>query len=160
MKTCFLFLLFALCLPETCIGQTCDPEIAKHVYHPDRLKIAQAMAGSCITVAGVWMDASHGKWHDHCRHEKDGDAHCWLKPDEDKYINAENRKSQDGNLVVEPVCRYFVSQPDAKAACKGFKQKIFLPKPGDRVRVTGVWVLDTAHGHMEIHPVSKIEVIE
>src|ERR1700758_3662337 len=109
-KLYFLFALLVLLIPVPAHSQGCDPELAKHVYRPKRLRIAQAMAGSCITITGVWQDASHGITRDHCRHEKDGDAHCWLKPDEEKYANAENRKSQDGNLVVETICRYIVAQ--------------------------------------------------
>ena len=138
-------------------GQTCDKTLAKHVYNPQRL----VTKAPCVTLTGVIVDASHGKNKDGCRHEADGDGHCWLKLDsgQERFINDENRKNQDGNLVFEPMCRYRVTQKDALAACKGWKQPLVLPPVGSHVKVTGVWVLDHQHGHLELHPASSIEVI-
>ena len=45
--------------------------------------------------------------------------------------------------------------------CKGFNGPHFaIPKVGDRLKVTGVYVQDIDEGgHTEIHPVNKIEII-
>jgi len=148
------FLLLASCA----YGQTgCDSTLSRHIYHPARL-VASA---PCATVTGIIMDATHGKRVQGCRVEADGDYHCWLKldPRQEQYINAENKAKQDGNLVWEPICQHKVTQADALAACKGFHQNINIPPPGSHVRMTGVPVLDKQHGHMEIHPVTSIEVL-
>lgn len=161
MKNAFwILLLAAFLVPQGVSAQACDTSLAKHVYHPERL-VTQP-GGECLTVTGTWVDASHGRTGDGCRHEKDGDGHCWLKLDagQEKFLNAENQSKQDGNLVVEPICVYRTTQADAKAACRKFHQQILLPRLGSRVRVTGVWVLDKQHGHMEIHPITRIEPID
>ena len=137
-----------------------DPaaELQKHIYNPKRLVVQE----SRVMVTGTWVDASHGRTGDGCRHEKDGDGHCFVKldPGQEKYLNAKNLQNEDGNLVVEPICIYKVTQADAKAACKNFHQQISLPKIGSHVQITGVWVLDMEHGHMEIHPISSIRVLK
>jgi len=152
-----LLSLALLALPSICHSQTCDPLLAKHIYHAQRLHVQKA----CVSVTGIWQDASHGKTGDGCRHEKDGDGHCWLKLDagQEQYLNAENRSEQDSNLVIEPIYIYKSTQPDAVAFRKGFSQQIKLPPIGAHVKVTGVWVLDAQHGHLEIHPVTSIEVL-
>lgn len=135
----------------------CDASLLAHVYHPKRLVVKQA----CISVTGTLVDASHGRQKDGCRHEADGDCHTWLKldPGEDGLLNDKNLSNEAGNLVIEPICRYSVTQADAVEACKDWKQPLALPPPGSHMRVTGAYVLDTAHGHMEIHPISAIEVL-
>lgn len=135
----------------------CDQGLFAHIYNPKRLVVKQP----CISVTGTLVDASHGRNKDGCRHEADGDCHTWLKLDkgEESLLNAKNRSNEGGNLVIEPVCRYRVTQADALAACKNYKQPLVLPPPGTRVRVTGAYVLDTQHGHFELHPVSAIEVL-
>lgn len=133
-----------------------DDSVWAHIYHPQRLQVIEANA----TVTGTIVDATHGKRKQGCRSEADGDLHCWLKLDagQDKYINAENVKNQGGNLVFEPICQHRVTQANAKAACKNYKQPITIPPVGSHVRMTGDSVLDTQHGHMEIHPAKSIEV--
>src|SRR6266566_2819792 len=117
-----VFVLMALFCCGVSHATQCDSSLAKHIYHPKRLVAKVA----CVSVTGVWDDASHGKTKDGCRHEKDGDGHCWLRLDrgQAKYLNAENTKNQAGHLVVEPICIYHVTQEDAISACKGFKQSI------------------------------------
>lgn len=136
----------------------CDESLFAHIYHPKRLVVKQA----CISVTGTLVDATHGRWKDGCRHEKDGDGHCFLKLDkgEESLLNAKNRQNEGGNLVIEPICRYRVTQADAVEACKDWKQPLVLPTPGTHVRVTGAYVFDAQHGHMEIHPISAIEVLQ
>lgn len=126
------------------------------MYNPKRLQVIDA----CITVTGVTVDASRGKHKDGARHEPDGDAHAWLKldPGQEAFINTKNIKNEGGNLVFEPVCVYRVTQADAADVCRDYKQDI-LPPTGSRIRLTGAHVLDKQHGHTEIHPVFKIEVM-
>jgi hypothetical protein len=133
------------------------PDLWSHVYHPGRLQIQQARA----VATGTIVDASHGKNKDGCRHEADGDFHCWLKLDagQEQFLNQENVNKQEGNLVFEPMCQHKPTQEDAKAVCKDWKQQITLVPLGSHARITGSAVLDTQHGHKEFHPVEKLEVI-
>lgn len=136
-------------------------ELWAHVYHPSRLRIEQAKA----TATGIIVDATaNQKRHqkDGCRHEPDGDGHCWLKLDrgQEQFLNQGNIDKQEGNLVFEPICRYTVRQADAMAACKDFKQQLVIPPVGSHVRITGSSVTDTDHGHKEFHPVFSIEVLK
>jgi hypothetical protein len=121
----------------------------KHVYHPDRMVEQKG----CITATGIIVKKLK---------EKDGDFHVRLKldPGQDAdLINDKNVSVQGGNLVFEPICVNKVTQESAMKACKNFHQKISLPNKGDHVEVTGIHMLDTEHGWLEIHPVTKIRKI-
>ncbi len=139
----------------------CDTSISAHVYHPNRLIVKQ----ECIAVTGTIVDAtaSQSKHEpDGVRHEKDGDTHGWLKLDsgEENLLNAGNISDEQGNLVFEIICRFPISQKDAKAACQGYSDTITLPPVGSHVRIVGPYVQDTFHAKwMEIHPVTSITVI-
>jgi hypothetical protein len=141
------------------VKPTCDGTLAVHVYHPQRLKVIQ----QCVTVNGVLVDATHGRRKDGQRHEADGDNHGWLKPDQafEWTVIAGNKTAEGGNLVLECVCQYPVTQKDAKSACRGFRSKVKIPAVGSHIAVTGVLVEDLDHQpiHRELHPVSVIEVL-
>jgi hypothetical protein len=126
----------------------CDPALWQHVYHAYRLHVISA----CKTVIGSVDDV---------RQEPDGDTHILLKPDPQYagLANAGNIDQEHGDLVLEPVCAGDVSQADAVTACHGFTSRVTSVSAGDRIRVTGSYVLDADHGWMEIHPVSEITVI-
>jgi len=134
----------------------CDDSLWAHTYNHQRLQIHR-----CVAVTGLMVDATRGRAKDGCRHEADGDAHCWMRlyPGQEQFLNGKNLENQEGNLVFEPMCVYRVTQADAMQACKNWKQGIALPPIGSRVRITGVFVTDTQHGHNEIHPVSHIEIL-
>ncbi len=139
-------------------GAQCDASLWKHVYHPQRLIVQK----QCTEVTGVIVDATNGTQSDGVRHEADGDTHGWLKVDSQfqGLLNAGNLSDEGGNLVFEIVCRFPVTQPDAKAACKGYTDKVKLPAVGSHVRILGTYVQDTFHAQwMEIHPVTSITVI-
>jgi SH3 domain-containing protein len=139
----------------------CDPNIATHVYHPNRLIVQN----ECITVTGTIMDATanqNTKEPDGVRHEKDGDTHGWLRVDAtfENLLNAGNKNDEGGNLVFEIICKFPVTQPDAKTACQGYTDHVTLPPVGSHVQIVGRYVQDTFHGQwMEIHPVTSINVI-
>lgn len=137
----------------------CDANLLGHVYHPDRLIVNK----DCIVVTGTIVDATAGKKSDGVRHEKDGDTHGWLQLDDQfkDLLNAGNLSDEGGNLVFEIVCRFPVTQADAKAACAGYQDHINLPPVGSRVRIVGRYVQDTFHAKwMEIHPVTSITVVQ
>lgn len=143
--------------PPVAPSTGCDDSLWSHVYHSTRLIVQQ----QCIAVTGTIVDATAGKEPDGVRHEADGDTHGWLKvdPEFQKLLNAGNQNDEGGNLVFEIICRFPVTQPDAKTACANYKDKVTLPPVGSRVRIVGVYVQDTFHGQwMEMHPVTSIAV--
>lgn len=136
---------------------TCDATLWKHVYHSTRLVVKKA----CVTVTGTLVDATAGKRHDGVRHEADGDTHGWLRVDPEfkDMLNAGNDSDEGGNLVFEIICRFPVTQKDAKTACSGYSDHIELPPVGSHVRVVGSYVQDTFHAQWnEIHPVTSISI--
>lgn len=137
----------------------CDATLWDHVYNPQRLIVKQ----SCISVTGTIVDATNGKRSDGVRKEADGDTHGWLKVDPQfkNLLNAGNMSDEGGNLVYEIVCKFNVSQADAKGACPlTYHTPVQLPAVGTHVQIFGSYVQDTNHARwMEIHPVSKITVI-
>ena len=136
----------------------CDATLASHVYHPHRLIVNQ----QCLAVTGTIVDASAGREPDGVRHEPDGDTHGWLRPDPEfqNLLNAGNVNNEGGNLVFEIICRFPVTQTDAKAACANYTDRVTLPPVGSHVRIVGTFVQDTFHGQwMEIHPVTSITVL-
>jgi hypothetical protein len=151
-KFCFI----AVLLVAPAAFAQCDASLWDHVYNPQRLVVKVR----CVTVSGTIVDATHGQRKDGLRHEKDGDTHGWLKVDPQfrNLLNAGNLSDEGGNLVFEVICKYRVTQIDAKAACKDFQSSVVIPPVGSCVRITGTYVQDTEHAKwMEIHPVTKIE---
>lgn len=147
--------------PTTTPSTECDPSISAHVYHPQRLIVKQ----DCISVTGTSVDATATlakKRLDGTRHEPDGDTHGWLKVDPglESLLNSGNTNDENGNLVFEIICKFPVTQADAKSACKGYTDHVSLPPVGSHVRIVGRYVQDTFHGQWnEIHPVTSIAVI-
>lgn len=149
-----VFLLLPGLLPgATAYGQDCSEaeSLQRHIYKPERLVPVKG----CITLTGQIIARVT---------EADGDLHYRLKLDEgqgDGLINAKNvTKTQKDFLILEPICIGKVTQASAMRACEGFRQQITLPRKGDRVSVTGIHVLDKEHGWLEIHPVTKITILD
>ncbi len=109
------------------------------------------------------MDATNGRKPDGVRREADGDTHGWLNVDPEfkNLLNAGNMSDEGGNLVFEIVCKFNVTQADAKAACpQTYHSPVEIPPVGSHVRIVGTYVQDTNHAKwMEIHPVTSITVI-
>lgn len=147
---------------------SCDPTLWDHVWNSSRLQIIN----NCTSVTGTIVSSFQ---------VNDGDQHIQLFPDK-QYINLSNKKNielQLGSLVIEPICAHDPTIIDnstlldagialadgtveeaAIDACNGFVSRVYIPSVGEHVRITGSYVLDTLHGWMEIHPVSKIEVVK
>jgi hypothetical protein len=102
---------------------------------------------ACVAVTGTIVDATSGAQPDGIRHEADGDTHGWLRvdPQFQELLNAGNRSAEGGNLVFEIICRYPVTQQDARSACGGYTDHVRLPAVGSHVAVTGTCVQDTFH---------------
>jgi hypothetical protein len=153
MKKLPLFLLLIFLASISVSGQTCTGEnaIMKHIYNPDRLIPTNK---GCITVTGRIIAKVP---------EGDGDFHYRMKLDPGQgsgLINSKNNtKKQKRFMIFEPICIGKVTQKSAKAACKGYHQKITLPNKGDHVSVTGIHMLDNEHHWLEVHPVTSIKVL-
>jgi len=145
--------------PSVTGAAQCDTTLWDHVYKPERLVVKQP----CVSVTGTIADATSGKRHDGVRHEGDGDTHGWLTVDSEfkNLLNAGNLSNENGNLVFEIVCKFQVSQEDAKAACpQTYHSPIQIPPIGSHVRIVGTYVQDMNHAQwMEIHPVTSITVL-
>jgi uncharacterized protein YraI len=114
--------------PSVTPSTECDSSISTHVYHPNRLIVKQ----ECIAVTGTIVDATATQskhQSDGTRHEHDGDTHGWLKVDSgfENLLNSGNLYDEDGNLVFEIICKFPITQTDAKAACQGYTDQISLP---------------------------------
>jgi hypothetical protein len=122
----------------------CGTALWRHVYHPDRLHLVRR----CMTVRGRVTEL---RW------EPDGDLHILLAT-RPALVNAVNDKYEHGYLVLEEVCQGSVTQADAVAACQRVPHNLIVPSVGDRVTVSGSYVLDADHGWMEIHPVTRLTI--
>lgn len=133
------------------ISGQCDNTLWQHIYSPDRLEIIKP----CITVSGTIENVEP---------EPDGDYHVLLKPDptffwirlDPRFKN--NIELQNGNLVTEPICANPITDRNIKkqGICDKFFQKFNL-KVQQHVTMMGVYVFDTFHKWLEIHPITLIK---
>ena len=124
----------------------CNADLWQHVYLPARLKVLEPCTAVDGRVVGM-------------RRESDGDLHIALDPDRKSVLNLINATHNHRYLVVEIICEHPTAGGDATKACEEFNSQVVIPKAGDRVRVTGVYVTDRDNGWNEIHPVSRLEVL-
>lgn len=151
MRICLFAVLIAM---STADGQDisrlaatgCDASLWNHVYTPARLQ----QLSPCIAVTGTIEESDV---------DEDGDQHFLIKldPGQQNLLLKRNLKKKRGDLVGEIVCANPTKQKKARKACAGYTNSIPLPTVGDRVRVTGTYVIDSHNGWAEIHPVSKLE---
>jgi hypothetical protein len=127
----------------------CDQTLWQYVYHPARLQILNP----CISVTGAV---------DEVRQEADGDFHIRFRLDQQfvSLLNQKNISSQQGDLVLEPICQGKVTQADAVAPCKPYGGPYFQPQVGQRYLVWGAYVYDSAHGWNELHPVTSMQPVQ
>ena len=130
------------------VNDTCNATLSNYVYDPGRLQVFAA----CRTVTGTVSDL-------HANTDGDYDIRITLDPPYATLINDANRTQLNGHLQVEAICQAAPTVAIAKATCGSFVGAIAIPEPGQHISATGVYVLDTSHGWMEIHPVSVIRVI-
>jgi hypothetical protein len=125
------------------------------ITHKERLQVISQSA----TITGTVMSIRNGP-----HYAPDGDMVFALKPDPQyaNMVNASNKTNYGGGIWCEAVCQKANKAPETKheGDCKCSPTKFTLPKVGQRLRVTGSHVKDVGEeGHMEIHPVSGIQVI-
>ena len=85
------------------------------------------------------------------------------KPYQDPVTTANFNTKMNGGIWVELICQYtnnattLVHKGDCSA---GTSPKFMAPSVGDRVKVTGAYVIDIREGgHAEIHPTSSMSKI-
>lgn len=73
-------------------------------------------------------------------------------------LNSGNMSGLRGNLKIEAICQAPIHSdgPNALVTCAPFTGTVPIPPVGAHVQVTGVYVLDSDHGWMEIHPISVL----
>jgi hypothetical protein len=130
-------------LPPT----NCNADLWNRVYEKDRLKVME----ECTSVEGRVVSLHQSK---------DGDLHIALDPDAKSVLNLINAIHAHRTLVVEAVCDHAPEAEEARHACASFHSSIVAPVLGDRVRVTGAYVVDRDNGWTEIHPVSRIDSLQ
>ncbi len=120
--------------PDGCV----EGDVLNGVYLPSRLHVLDI----CVTVEGIVREVEQP-----AAGEADGDLsfNVEVAGDDLRLVNDVNRQNLHGWLHMEIVP---LDQP-----------RLPPPKVGDRVRATGPWVLDTMHGHHEIHPVWALIVL-
>ena len=128
-------------------ARDCDSDLWKHVYRPGRLHVSE----ECTTVEGRVSSVHRAS---------DGDLHIGLDPEQASVLNLVNRMHGRGQLVVEIVCEHSPKDAIESAACQGFTPHVTVPAVGDRIRVTGAYVTDRENGWNEVHPVTRIEVLQ
>ena len=120
----------------------------RYVYSPKRFIIQRP----CVTVRAT-VNA--------VRHPLDGDAILivTLDPEFAHLSNEKNREHYGkDSLELEIVCRNRVSRFFV-FRCWTCVNKIPVPRVGDHIEADGVYVLDIRHEHMELHPVTRLEVL-
>jgi len=68
-----------------------------------------------------------------------------VDPQFQNLLNAGNISAEGGNLVLEVVCKFPLTRPDAKTACQDFTNQVNSPAAGPHVRIIGTLVRDTFH---------------
>jgi hypothetical protein len=93
--------------------------------------------------------------------EPDGDVHVLLRLPlrRSGLLNDGNFSDTHGDLVAEIICVGPTTEADAESACAGHVNHVAVPSAGERIRISGTYVLDAVHGWMEIHPVSRLSVL-
>ena len=115
------------------------------MYDAGRLQVINA----CQTVTGSVTETYSSE-------DGDIDIRVALDPAYTALLNTANITKIDGHLQVEAICQAAATTASAQQACGNFHGSVTVPAVGDRVSVTGTYVLDTRHGWTEIHPVSVI----
>jgi hypothetical protein len=148
-KTALLLLLFAA--SSAAEEVPCDPKLWRHVHHPKRLITLE----DCALVRGTVSRIKANPF--------DGDQLIYLRPDPEFrwMLNVANLEKRGGNLVAEIICQHplFWKKRGPQPACAGYAGNLRVPRIGERVEISGSYVLDNRHGWMEIHPVSRVVVL-
>ena len=165
--------------PEPDRSQTCKPYLDRFVMNSPRVSLSNAprflIQAQCVTIVGTVSGMHY--------FNEDGDANFNVVPDPQyrKYMSAGNfapyfiDKYTTPAIHMEVACQGTVGEIGKKLkenACEGYNGPDFkaeLPEVGDKVQVTGRWLLDNQEGikegegiagHSELHPVYDIKIID
>jgi hypothetical protein len=165
--------------PEPDLSQTCKPYLDRFVMNSSRVSLSNAprflIQAQCVTIIGT-VSWTH-------YFNEDGDANFNVVPDPQykKYMSAGNfapyfiNKYTTPAIHMEVACQGTIGEIGKKLkeyACDGYNGPDFkaeLPEVGDKVQVTGRWLLDNQAGvkegggiagHSELHPVYDIKTID
>ena len=163
-------------IPGTVDPALCTPDLKGFVVHlfnetqngKPILKIWEL----CVTITGTVIGKGASRVpHIHEESDEDSDLIINLLPDpEFKSLASPQNTRFAGAIHLEAICQGnnfdpatgLVNVPRIHVGdCKGYNGPHFaIPKVGDRLKVTGVYVQDIGEGgHTELHPVYKIENI-
>jgi hypothetical protein len=126
----------------------CGNDWWRCVYSPKRLIIQDP----CVTVRGTVLAV---------RYVLDADAIVFLRldPAYAHFSNPANDKSLGKDVVeLEIVCRHALFRLFV-FRCWTCHSTIPVPRVGDHIEADGVYVLDTHHEHLELHPVTRITTL-
>jgi len=126
----------------------CDSALWKHVWKSERLEVFDW----CKTVTGVIEEI---------KEDGDGDTHMHLRLDagQENLVNDKNAEKKNGCLIIEAICVNKISKKKAVQPCEGLINNVLIPSVGSHVSVKGSYVKDSHNGWMEIHPITKLEII-
>jgi hypothetical protein len=165
--------------PEPDLSQICKPYLDRFVMNSPIVSLSNAprflIQAQCVTIVGT-VSWTH-------YFNEDGDANFNVVPDPPyrKYMSAGNfapyfmNKYTTPAVHMEVACQGIIGEIGKKVkehACEGYNGPDFkadLPEVGDKVQVTGRWLLDNQEGvkegggiagHSELHPVYDIKIID
>jgi hypothetical protein len=122
----------------------CDPALVKHTYSLSRFTL---LSPSCRKVTGiVKADAT----------ELDGDLHVRLVPDPGQ---SGLYPLENGKVIVEIICKTTPQKAAAKQACGSYRSPLKPPAVGAHIAVVGRFVKDNPPDHVELHPVTSINIL-
>lgn len=126
---------------------SCQPtDQDQFVYRPSRLQLIAA----CVRITGTVVSSSA---------ESDGDVHINVRVDPPyEALLTKANLTEQGYLIVEPVCRFPPLQAEAIRVCASDGDPLAgdLPAVGARVFMEGRYVLDLQHGAWsELHPLYR-----
>ena len=128
-------------------AESCDHDLWTHVYEKERLRVLE----ECTAVEGRVVSVHRNS---------DGDVHIGLDPEQKSVLNLVNVMHGQRRLVVEIICEHPPANAADKVACGDFHPQITIPRVGDRIRATGAYVTDRDNGWNEVHPVTRIQILQ
>ena len=163
-------------IPGTVDPAICTPDLKRFVVHlfneTQNDKPILKIWDPCVTITGTVIGKGASRIpHIHEESDEDSDLIINLLPDpEFKSLASPTNTRFAGSIHLEAICQGnnfdptigLVNVPRIHIGdCKGYNGPHFpIPKVGDRLKVTGVYVQDIGEGgHTEFHPVYKIETI-
>ncbi|MGN6614431.1 MAG: hypothetical protein ACTHKC_05265 [Candidatus Nitrosocosmicus sp.] len=146
-----------------------DPWSQPGPKHPGNSRLTKVDSKQpCITVTGQVFSAIPGGTSD----DDDGDLHFTLavNKSQSQYTNTKDPECKNPshglpnpcfNIIVEVICHTTPAQSYSNwgGYCNNVNSVYphgQFPKQGDKLTVSGTWVLDVDNGWYEIHPASKI----